>query len=60
MTIGDFVEMAIDDIYNCYIWDTEKEEEVFEGPLSNIPNDLLEEEFTSWELEKNMIGFNIN
>lgn len=60
MNIQDFIEMSIDDIYNCYIWDNEKEEEIFSGMLCEIPEDLLEEDFTSWEIEGNAIGFNIN
>lgn len=60
MTIGEFIEMAIDDIYDCYVWDNEKEEEIFNGMLCDVPDDLLEEIFSSWELEKNAIGFNIN
>lgn len=45
MTLQDFAEMTIDDSYNCYIWDNEKEEQVFSGELSDIPEDLLEVEF---------------
>ncbi len=60
MTIGDFVEMAIDNIYNCYVWDNEREEKIFRGILCDIPDDLLTEEFSSWEMENNSIGFNIN
>lgn len=60
MTLGEFVEMAIDNVYDCYVWDNEKEENVFEGTLSEIPDDLLEAEFSSWEIERNKIGLNIN
>ena len=37
ITIQDFVEMAINDDYICYIWDNEKEEQVFCGELVDIP-----------------------
>lgn len=60
MTLQDFAEMTIDDSYNCYIWDNEKEEQVFSGELSDIPEDLLEVEFSSWEIYNGKIGFNIN
>ena len=59
-TLQDFVEMAIDNCYDCYIWDNEKEEEVFCGEMVDIPEELLEQEFTSWEIDNGRIGFNIN
>ena len=52
--------MAISDDYICYIWDSEKEEQVFCGELADIPDELLEQEFSSWEIDNGRIGFNIN
>lgn len=60
ITLQDFVEMAIDDCYSCYVWDNEKEEQVFCGEMVDIPEKLLEQEFTSWEIDSGRIGFNIN
>ena len=60
ITLQDFIEMAIDDCYSCYIWDNEKEEQVFCGEMVDIPEELLEQEFTSWEIDSERIGFNIN
>lgn len=60
ITIQDFIEMAISDDYICYIWDSEKEEQVFCGELADIPEELLEQEFSSWEIDNGRIGFNIN
>ena len=60
ITLQEFIEMAIDDCYSCYIWDNEKEEEVFCGEMVDIPEELLEQEFTSWEIDSGRIGFNIN
>ena len=60
ITIQDFIEMAISDDYICYIWDNEKEEQVFYGELVDIPEELLEQEFTSWEIDNGRIGLNIN
>lgn len=60
ITLQDFIEMAIDDCYSCYIWDNEKEEEVFCGEMVDIPEELLEQEFTSWEIDNGRIGLNIN
>ena len=60
ITLQDFIEMAISDDYICYIWDNEKEEQVFCGELADIPDELLEQEFSSWEIDNGIIGFNIN
>lgn len=60
ITIQDFVEMAISDDYICYIWDNEKEEQLFCGEIADIPEDLMEQDFTSWEIDNGRIGFNIN
>ena len=60
ITLQDFIEMAISDDYICYIWDNEKEEQVFCGELAHIPDELLEQELTSWEIDNGRIGFNIN
>ena len=60
MTLQDFIDMAIDNYYDCYVWDNEKEEEVFCGEMVDIPEELLEQEFTSWEIDNGRIGFNIN
>ena len=60
ITLQDFIEMAIESYYDCYVWDSEKEEEVFKGIINDIPEELLECEFTSWEIDNGRIGFNIN
>lgn len=60
MLLNEFVEMALDNSYECYIWDNEQEENIYAGTLGEIPDDLLEAEVTSWELEGNKIGFNVN
>ena len=60
LTLQDFIEMAIDNYYDCYVWDNDKEEEVFRGTLDDIPDELLECEFSSWEIDGGKIGLNIN
>lgn len=60
ITLQDFIEMAISNDYICYIWDNEKEEQVFFGELAEIPEELLYQEFSSWEMNDGIIGFNIN
>ena len=34
ITLQDFIDMAIDNYYDCYIWDNEKEEQVFSGEIA--------------------------
>lgn len=60
MTLQDFVDMAIDNYYDCYVWDNEKEEEVFRGTIDDILDKLLEADFSSWEIDGGKIGLNIN
>ena len=60
MSLYDFVEMAVDSCYSCYIWDNNLEEEIFKGTIDDIPEELLEREITSWEMYEGMIGFNID
>ena len=60
MTLQDFIDMAIDNYYDCYIWDNEKEEQVFCGEMVDIPEELLDQDFSSWEIDNGRIGLNIN
>ena len=59
MTLRDFIEMAVDNIYDCYVWDNNNEANIFEGKIYDIPDELLECEITSWEISEGKIGFNI-
>ena len=59
MELYDFIEMAIDNYYSCYVWDTNKEENIFVGELADIPDELLNHEVVSWEMSDGKIGFNI-
>ena len=60
MTLYDFIEMAVANHYECYVWDINKEEIVFEGILDDIPDELLECEIVSWEVANGRFGFNID
>ncbi len=59
MILEDFINMAIDDMFYCYIWDCNKDEIVYEGMLCEIPYELLEKECSSWEINDGKIEFNI-
>lgn len=59
MTLEDFLELAIDDYYPCWIWDVDKEEEVFNGEVTDIPDEYRDSTLVSWELDGNKIGLNI-
>ena len=60
MTLQDFIDMAIENYYDCYAWDNQKEKEVFKGIIDDIPDELLECEFSSWEIDNGRIRLNIN
>ena len=60
MTLYDFVEMAVDTWYSCYIWDNNLEKDIFNGSIDEIPEELLDREITSWEICEGKIGFNID
>lgn len=60
MTLYDFIEMAVDAYYDCYVWDNNQEENIFVGKIENISDELLEREITSWEISEGKIGFNID
>ena len=34
ITLQDFIDMAIDNYYDCYSWDNEDEESVFSGEIA--------------------------
>ena len=59
MLLREYITMAVDD-YKCYVWDGHINKNIFEGWLSDIPEELLDREITSWELDNhNRIGLNI-
>lgn len=60
MTLYDFIEMAVDTYYDCYIWDNNQEKNIFVGKIEDVPDELLEREITSWEMSESKIGFNID
>lgn len=59
LTLQDFTNMALDDYYDCCIWDNRKEENVFIGIIGDIPEELLNENFFSWEIQEGKILMNI-
>ena len=65
MTIQDFMELLIDgDSQHFNIYDNEKEEIIFDGAGSEMPEELLDEEISSIDNiygdNGNIIGLNIN
>lgn len=60
MCLNDFVELALHNFFGCYVFDNENDEVVFMGTLEDIPEELLESDFSSWEITENGIGLNIN
>lgn len=62
MELSNFIELAVESNTACYIWDNEKEENVYEGTLEDIPEDVKDTAYlTSWEISDNgVIGFNVD
>ena len=61
MTLYDFIYLALENYYECVIWDCTKECNIYEGTLDEIPSKLLNREFSSWEItEDGKIGLNID
>jgi hypothetical protein len=64
MTIQDFMELLIDgDSQHFNIYDNEKEEIIFDGSGSEIPDELLDEEVSSMDNvydNNDIITLNIN
>lgn len=64
MTIQDFMELLIDgDSQHFNVYDNEKEETIFDGSGSEIPDELLDEEVSSMDNvydNNDIITLNIN
>lgn len=64
MTIQDFMELLIDgDSQHFNVYDNEKEEIIFDGSGSEIPDELLDEEISSMDnisIDNDIITLNIN
>lgn len=64
MTIQDFMELLIDgDSQHFNVYDNEKEEIIFDGSGSEIPDELLDEEVSSMDNvydNNDIITLNIN
>lgn len=60
MTIEEFLDMAID-TQNIEIYSFSKDEVVFTGSSDEIEyDDIVNEEVCSWEVNKNLMIFNID
>ena len=58
--LRDMVELATDNIFECNVYDLNKEEVVFDGMLADIPDELLDCELCSWDTATDgKISFNI-
>lgn len=60
MKLYEFLDMAVEETYECYIYDNAKEKNIFTGLISEIPDELLLAEITSWEVYDGKIGLNID
>ena len=59
-TVRDFVELATDNIFECNVYELNKEKIIFDGMLADIPYELLDCELCSWDIAtEGKITFNI-
>ena len=55
MTISKFVSMAASENYYCYIYSYLLQDNIFEGMIEDIPEELLESELYSWEITDRIV-----
>lgn len=60
MQLNDFLELAVDNIFEIGIYDLVTEQYIFDGTdVNDIPDKILELEVCSWELGDNKIVLNV-
>lgn len=60
ITVRDMVELATDDVFICKVYEINKEKDIFEGTLDEIPDEMLDCELCSWDIAtEGTISFNI-
>ena len=57
--VRDFVELATDDVFRCIVYDLIKEYFVYDGVLSDIPEEYLDLELCSWDVVCGKMCFNV-
>ena len=60
MILNEMIELAVENYYECRVWRNVLEKNVFKGKISDIPENLLDREITSWEIEDGIIIFNVD
>lgn len=58
--LEDIIELTVDTSYEIYIYDNELEENVYNGTLEDIPEDIIGAEISSWEMDCGRLGFSIH
>lgn len=64
MTLGEFISETCcfpDADYPFYIWQSDDQKQIWEGYMDEIPEEILEMGFESWEFDcmTMKIGFNV-
>jgi len=59
ITVRDFVELATDSVFRCVVYDLIKEDFVYIGFLSDIPEEYLDLELCSWDVACGKMCFNV-
>lgn len=60
ITLRDFIDLAQESVCDCFVYDIDKGEIVFNGTIFEIPEDLLDADFESWEIAGDKIGLNVS
>ena len=60
MLIREFTALATDDIMWIKVFDNTEARDIFAGDIYELPDDILDAEIESWDIEDETICFNIN
>lgn len=60
MILYDFINLALENYFECEIFDCNKGCVVFKGTLDDIPDEYMDRDFASWEIMDGKIGLNID
>lgn len=59
-TLGDIICLAIEQNYNCEIWNVNTETIIYNGKLNDIPYNILNMNLMAWEiLDNGFIQFDV-
>lgn len=60
MKVEEMIGYAVDDVFECEIWDCDDEEVLYEGWANELPSHFLDARICSWELNEGVLIFNVS